>query len=144
VGLKFALYKEQLEAHGFAVAGRDIPIARLLCIDDTTEKAREVASRGLEWYVRAHQAPGTQYIDTGSELNRRRTDIFTAPFTLPVAEEVAWFLEEATLYGTPEACIGQVARLREEIGLEYLLCAPLSHRSFMLFTEKVMPHFIAG
>ena len=144
VGLKFALYKEQLETHGFAVAGRDIPIARLLCVDDTTEKAREVARRGLEWYIRAHQAPGAQYIDTGSELNRRRTDIFTVPFTLPVAEEVAWFLEEATICGTLEACIDQVARLREEIGLEYLLCAPLSHRSFMLFTEKVMPHFLTG
>jgi len=33
----------------------------------------------------------------------------------------------------------EILRLREEIGLDYLLCAPLSHQSFMLLTEKVLP-----
>ena len=43
------------------------------------------------------------------------------------------------LHGTAEAVVGQILRLREEIGLDYLLCAPLSHESFMLLTEKVLP-----
>jgi hypothetical protein len=29
--------------------------------------------------------------------------------------------------------------LREEMFLEYLLCAPLSQESFTLFTDKVLP-----
>jgi alkanesulfonate monooxygenase SsuD/methylene tetrahydromethanopterin reductase-like flavin-dependent oxidoreductase (luciferase family) len=140
--LKYALYKEQLAAHGFAVAGRDIPVARLLCVDHSMEQARAAAMRGLAWYVQVHKTPGSQYVDPGSELNRRRTDIYTTPFTLSVEEEVDWFLREATICGTPAACIDQIARLRDEIPMAYLLCAPLSHRSFMLFTEQVLPHFL--
>ena len=29
--------------------------------------------------------------------------------------------------------------LREEIGLDYLLAAPLSHKTFSLLTEKILP-----
>ena len=43
---------------------------------------------------------------------------------------------------TPDAVVDQILRLREEIGLEYLLCAPLSYESFMLLTEKVLPRLI--
>jgi hypothetical protein len=42
------------------------------------------------------------------------------------------------LYGTPDKVGDEILRLREEIGLDYLLCAPLSHQSFMLLTEKVL------
>jgi alkanesulfonate monooxygenase SsuD/methylene tetrahydromethanopterin reductase-like flavin-dependent oxidoreductase (luciferase family) len=139
--LKHALYREQLETHGFSVAGRDIPVARLLCVDETMERAHTVAMQGLEWYVRSLKAPGWGYVDPGSALNRQRLDIYTTPFTRSVEEEVAWFLQEATICGTPEACVAQIARLREAIPMEYLLCAPLSQRSFMLFTEKVLPRF---
>jgi hypothetical protein len=44
------------------------------------------------------------------------------------------------LHGTPESVLDQILRLREEIGLEYLLCAPLSHRTFRLLTDEVVPH----
>jgi alkanesulfonate monooxygenase SsuD/methylene tetrahydromethanopterin reductase-like flavin-dependent oxidoreductase (luciferase family) len=43
------------------------------------------------------------------------------------------------LHGTPEAVTEQILRLRDEIGLDYLLAAPLSHETFMLLTEKVIP-----
>ena len=51
-------------------------------------------------------------------------------------------LDGVIIYGTPEEVAGEIARLREEIALEYLLCAPLSHRSFELFTERVLPGFL--
>ena len=38
--------------------------------------------------------------------------------------------------------LDQIVELRESIGLDYLMCAPLSHRSFMLFTEKVLPKLV--
>jgi len=46
------------------------------------------------------------------------------------------------LHGTPEKVADEILRLREEIELDYLLCAPLSHQTFMLLTEKVLPRII--
>jgi hypothetical protein len=37
--------------------------------------------------------------------------------------------------------IDQIARLRQEMYLDYLMIAPLSHSSFMKFTEQVLPRF---
>ena len=44
--------------------------------------------------------------------------------------------------GSPPSVADQLARLEEEIRLGYLLCAPLSHDTFTLFTEKVLPKFL--
>ncbi len=46
------------------------------------------------------------------------------------------------LYGTPESLVDQLQRLEQEMPLDYLMCAPLSHRSFELFTERVLPKLI--
>lgn len=46
------------------------------------------------------------------------------------------------LYGTPEKVLDDILRLREEIGLDYLLCAPLSHETFVLLTEKLLPRLV--
>jgi hypothetical protein len=43
------------------------------------------------------------------------------------------------LHGTADEVGDRILRLRDEIGLDYLLCAPLSHQSFMLLTEKLLP-----
>ena len=49
------------------------------------------------------------------------------------------YLDEVILHGTPAAVVDQILRLRDEIGLDYLLCAPLSHQTFMMLTEEVLP-----
>jgi alkanesulfonate monooxygenase SsuD/methylene tetrahydromethanopterin reductase-like flavin-dependent oxidoreductase (luciferase family) len=54
-------------------------------------------------------------------------------------DPVRRYLDDVILHGTPEAVIDQILRLRDEIGLDYLLCAPLSHETFVLLTEKVLP-----
>lgn len=36
----------------------------------------------------------------------------------------------------------EIKRAQETLPLEYLMCAALSHSSFELFTEKVLPHFL--
>lgn len=136
------LYQEQLEAHGFSMAKRDIPMARFICVEDTLERARAVAQQGLEWYVRFHKLPGMQHVGHETQLNRQRNELYNVEFDRPVSEEVAHFLEQSTIYGTPEMCIDQIARLREEAGMDYLMCAPLSQRTFTMFTERVMPHFV--
>ena len=65
--------------------------------------------------------------------------------SLPVAEHVRnpeRYLEDIIIHGTPESVIDQSAQLEEEIPLNDLLCAPLSHNTFTLFTEKVLPKFL--
>ena len=49
------------------------------------------------------------------------------------------YLNGVIVYGTTEAVTDQLIRLRDEMFLDYLLCAPLSHESFTLFTDKVLP-----
>jgi alkanesulfonate monooxygenase SsuD/methylene tetrahydromethanopterin reductase-like flavin-dependent oxidoreductase (luciferase family) len=46
------------------------------------------------------------------------------------------------VYGTPEKVVDDLQRLGEEMFLDYLLAAPLSHESFVLFTEKVLPKLL--
>ena len=52
------------------------------------------------------------------------------------------YLDEVILHGTADKVLDGILRLRDEIGLDYLLCAPLSHQSFMLLTEKVLPRIV--
>ena len=47
-------YGEKLAAAGHSDAGRTIPMARLVAIDETAEKAREVARRAAEWTVASY------------------------------------------------------------------------------------------
>lgn len=46
------------------------------------------------------------------------------------------------MHGSPQRVYDELRRLREEMFLDYLLCAPLSHSSFMMFTEKVLPRLL--
>jgi len=52
------------------------------------------------------------------------------------------YLDEVMLHGTPDKVGDEILRLREEIGLDYLLAAPLSHKTFGLLTEKILPRLI--
>jgi alkanesulfonate monooxygenase SsuD/methylene tetrahydromethanopterin reductase-like flavin-dependent oxidoreductase (luciferase family) len=49
------------------------------------------------------------------------------------------YVNEVIIHGSPKRVVDQLVRLREEIGLDYLLCAPLSHQSFLLMTDEVIP-----
>ena len=55
--------------------------------------------------------------------------------------ETRWTLILASR-GSPERVVDELQRLREEMFLDYLLCAPLSHSSFMMFTEQVLPRLL--
>ena len=44
--------------------------------------------------------------------------------------------------GALESVVDQLQRLEEEMFLDYLMCAPLSHESFVLFTERVLPKLL--
>ena len=57
-------------------------------------------------------------------------------------DPVELYLDGIIIYGTPERVFDQLQQLQGEIWLDYLLCAPLSHASFLMFTEKVLPRLL--
>ena len=126
IGQKRRHYAERLAAAGHSLAGRDLPVARLLALGKTEAEAREVARRGAQWIVDSYF--GAQHRPVGvTDPNK------------PGIDPVERYLAEVILHGTPEAVLDEILRLRQEIGLDYLLCAPLSHQTFMLLTEQILP-----
>jgi alkanesulfonate monooxygenase SsuD/methylene tetrahydromethanopterin reductase-like flavin-dependent oxidoreductase (luciferase family) len=126
IGRKRRRYGERLAAAGFAEAGRDIPVARLVALGRDAEGAAAVARSGAEWIVNSY-------------LGAQHRPVMQGSFTPAGADPIRRYLDEVILHGTPEAVIDQIERLRDEIGLDYLLCAPLSHQSFLLLTDEVLP-----
>ncbi len=126
VGRKRRYYAERLSAAGFPLDGRDLPVARLVALADTTAKAAEVARRGAQWIV-------------DSYFGATHRPVGVVDPNAPGRDPVQRYLDEVILHGTPEAVLDQIIRLREEIGLDYLLCAPLSHQTFIMLTEEILP-----
>lgn len=126
------LYRHELESHGHTIAGRDIPIARFIAVAETDSAAEQIARTGAEWLV-------------GTYMNACKATSPTSPdqavLTLDAATKIGRYLESSMIHGSPERVIDRIESLREEMFLEYLMIAPLSHSSFVTFTDKVMPHF---
>ena len=57
LGQKREIYRKKLEAHGHIIAGRDIPMARLLAVAETDQAAEAIARRGAQWLVDAYVNP---------------------------------------------------------------------------------------
>lgn len=133
IGEKREFYRRILEEHGHAFVSRQIPMARLLAIAETQREAEEVARNGARWMVGA-------YMDQSRFGGVGPTD---KDFGADQADDpIEHYVSDVVIHGTPEAVFDQLERLREEMFLEYLLCAPLSHTSFLLFTEKVLPRLL--
>ncbi len=140
LGQKYALFRRELAAHGHRVEGRDTPMARLLAVADSAEEAEQVARGGAGWMFQSYLKPskGTAISDIRS-LEARESHVGEGEGT---GEALERYVRDVVIHGTPEMVLDQLARLREEISLEYLLCAPVGHRSFTLFTEKVLPQLL--
>ena len=54
-------------------------------------------------------------------------------------DPVQRYVDDVVIWGTPDQVVDQLAELRETISLDYLMCAPLSHATFELFTDQVLP-----
>ena len=120
-------YYAVLREHGFPTDGRVIPTARLLAVGSTEREAEDVARAGAVWTVSSYANPAKRAGPPPSHLGR---------------DPVERYLSDVVIHGTPERVADKVLELRETIGLDYLMCAPLSHQSFMLFTERVLPKLL--
>lgn len=114
---KRALYQRVLEENGYSIEGRDIPMARLIAIAPTEEQAKQVAYEGARWTV-------------GSYAKGMHED--------PIER----YVNQVMVYGTPESVTEKLLALKQDLPINYLLAAPLSHESFVLFTEKVLPKLV--
>lgn len=125
---KRKLYRETLEANGYSMEGREIPTGRLLAIAETDAEAKEVARAGAAWTVGSYIKPkGTKY--AGGEMAEGE-------------DPVQRYVNNVVIHGSPERVVDQLLQLKDEMPLDYLLANPLSHETFMLFTEKVLPKIL--
>lgn len=126
IGRKRRFYAERLLAAGHAIEGRDLPVARLLALGKTAAEAREVARRGAQWICDSYFGAQHRPVGIGDP-------------NAPGRDPVQRYLDEVILHGTPEAVLDDILKLRDEIGLDYLLAAPLSHDTFMMLSEEILP-----
>ncbi len=124
-------YAAKLAEAGYSDAGRVIPMARLVAVDETAEKARAVAKRAAEWTVASY---------VGSQHGNVRQEPFG---TFGGKDPIDFYLDDVMIHGTAESVVEQIQSFAAEIGMTYLMAAPLSGRSFRLLTDKVLPR-IAG
>ena len=135
IARRHEMYRKELEAHGYTLAGRDIPITRLIAVAETEQAAEDIARQGAQWLVGSYVNPAKAPNALASITARR-------DHSGALLDPVAHYLDGVMVYGTPERVCDELQRLHEEMFLEYLLCAPLSHSSFLMFTEKVLPHLL--
>jgi len=128
IARKQRLYNQRLAAAGHRVDGRDIPVARLLAVAPTRAEAEAVAERGVRWII-----------DSYADVRHRPVLPFGNLGLAQGGDRVARYMSDIAIHGTPDSVLDQIERLRGEMNLEYLLCAPLSHETFTLFTDRVLP-----
>lgn len=133
---KYELYRQELQAHGHAIAGRDIPMAQLIAVAATDREAADIARRGAQWMVDAYMNPTKTSSATAFSPSRRD------PTATQSVDPIERYLDGVVVYGTPERVFDEIQRRRETMYLDYMLCAPLSHTSFTMFTDKVLPRLL--
>ncbi|HUN41786.1 MAG TPA: LLM class flavin-dependent oxidoreductase [Acetobacteraceae bacterium] len=122
-------YAVKLSEAGYSDAGRLIPMARLVAVDESADKAREVAKRAAGWMT-------ASYVGRAGHV-RQEVRNYRGK------DPIDYYLEDVIFHGTTDSVAEQITAFGEEIGMNYLMAAPLSGRSFRLLTERVLPR-IAG
>lgn len=124
IARKRELYRTRLEAHGHAFAGRELPMARLIALAPTDAEAEAVARRGAAW-------------TTGSYVKTKTMNAFRHDGA--DVDPTEHYLNDVIVHGSPARVLDQLRRLEREMFLDSLMIAPLSERSFQLFTDEVLP-----
>lgn len=128
---KRAHYAAKLREAGYSDAGRVIPMARLVAVDETAEKARAVAKRAAEWTVAAYIGP------------QHTANVRQEVRNFGGKDPIDFYLDDVMIHGTAESVAEQIQVYEADVGMTYLMAAPLSGRSFRLLTDKVLPR-VAG
>jgi alkanesulfonate monooxygenase SsuD/methylene tetrahydromethanopterin reductase-like flavin-dependent oxidoreductase (luciferase family) len=122
IGAKYDQYVADLAAGGFG-APADTPMARLLAVAATDEEAERVARSGAAWTIGAYAHDAKVGLPADADVGAR----------------IEGYVNDRIVWGSAARVRDELARLREEMRLQYLMIAPLSHESFVRFTEDVLP-----
>ena len=122
IGQQWERYRDWLSEYGYTIGEREIPTARLLAIARTDAEAAEIGRDGAKWLLKTYVNP-TQLGFGG-------------------ADPVQRYIDSVVIHGTAERVADQIARLHNEVHLDYLIGAPLSHETFLAFTDKVLPRLV--
>jgi alkanesulfonate monooxygenase SsuD/methylene tetrahydromethanopterin reductase-like flavin-dependent oxidoreductase (luciferase family) len=119
IGAKYRHYCADRAEAGHPPPG-DTPMARLVAVAATDAEAREIARMGAVWTIGS-------YIGAGQSATERE-------------ELIEGYVDERIVWGSAARVRDEIARLRDVMCLDYLMIAPLSHDSFMRFSDDVLPH----
>lgn len=119
IGEKMETWRRLLVQHGHSLDGRVIPTVRLVAIARTEAEATEVAREGSKFMLRTYINPQGERGDSATMLQR--------------------YVDSMVIHGTAESVVDQIRQLNEEIHLDYMITAPLSHETFLSFTDYVLP-----
>jgi len=101
-------------------------MARLVAIGRTDAEAEEIARAGARWTVGSYANPKTHTPEGAPRVTR-------------ASDPVQRYVDEIIVHGSAPRVIDELRRLEEELPLDYLLAAPLSHESFLRLTDEVLP-----
>jgi alkanesulfonate monooxygenase SsuD/methylene tetrahydromethanopterin reductase-like flavin-dependent oxidoreductase (luciferase family) len=124
LGAKYDQYVADMTSGGFDVPA-DTPMARLVAVAATDAEAEDVARAGAAWTV-------------GAYAHGKGADSMGWSGDDPGAR-VESYVEDRIVWGSAPRVRDELARLQEEMRLQYLMIAPLSHDSFLRFTDDVLP-----
>ena len=120
----YKTYVDTLAANGYTLK-RDIPIARLVAIGETDEEAERIARQGASWMLSSYVAQSKPNVGGKNS---------------PTPEErMQNYIDETIVHGCIDRVADRLIELKETMHLDYLIAAPLSHRSFLRLVEDVMP-----
>jgi alkanesulfonate monooxygenase SsuD/methylene tetrahydromethanopterin reductase-like flavin-dependent oxidoreductase (luciferase family) len=119
VGEQMVTYHRLLAEHGHRTEGRVIPTVRLVAIGKSDAEAADIAREGSKWLLRTYVNPKGERGDSEAMLQR--------------------YVDSMVIHGTADRVVEKIQSLNEEIHLDYMITAPLSHETFLSFTEHVVP-----
>ena len=114
-------------------------MARNIALGRTQEEAEAIARRCAEFMFGSY----LRKADSVRPAKQKSINLGqVAAADASPEERIERYINEVVICGTPEKVIDDLQKFEETLPLTYLMCAPLSHTSFTLFTEEVMPAFL--
>ena len=141
----YQLYRETLESHGRDTSNLEMPALVHIYVDEDEQRGRQV---GMEYSLRYGASLVTlgTPIQKGDQLAKdyQHYKDFGDPARL--SRETR---QELMLFGNPDSVARKIEWMRDELGVNYVLCwmnmGGLEQdrvlRSMSLFASEVMPHF---
>lgn len=132
IAARHDLFFDRLKANGHDPKGRVVPMTRFIAVAETDREAESIARAGAGWVVTTYKNK-----EKGTE-NAVETVVMPSGEVREL-DPVERYLENVAVWGCPDRVVDTIQMLQETMYLEYLMLAPLSHSSFMMFLEKVLP-----